>query len=235
MSIAVAGLAMGFLGSAHCIGMCGGIAGALSSARGGVRRSLAYNVGRIASYSMMGGLVGVFGASLAGLAGTNGMLALRLLAALLIVAVGLHLAGWSGVSTRIERAGASVWRRIAPLARRAGSSSSPLSALALGALWGWLPCGLLYSALSIAAASGSASDGALSMAAFGIGTLPATLSIGLFAGRGISLLRAHSARAACGLLVIGFGAWTMIGAVDAARTMSSGGACHHETAATASR
>jgi hypothetical protein len=227
---------MGFLGSAHCIGMCGGIAGALSStAQGGVRRSLAYNVGRISSYTLMGGAAGLFGASLAGLAGANGMLALRLLAAFLIVAAGLHLAGWSAVSTRIERSGAAVWRRLAPLARRAGSSQSPLSALALGALWGWLPCGLLYSALSIATASGSAADGALSMAAFGLGTLPATLSIGLFAGRGASLLRAHSARTACGVLVIGFGAWTMIGAVDAARSLSQTGSCHHVVEASSAK
>jgi uncharacterized protein len=235
VTLALAGLAMGFLGSAHCVGMCGGIAGALSAVSPGaathaVKRSLAYNVGRMGSYSLMGALAGAFGASLAGLAGPNGMLALRVLAALLIVVAGLHLAGWSAASARIERAGASVWRRIAPLARRAHSASSPLAALALGSLWGWLPCGLLYSALSVAAASGSGAEGALFMAAFGLGTLPALLSLGLFAGRGASLLRAQSARAACGVLVMAFGVWTMLGAVSAARTVSESGACHHQAA-----
>ncbi len=237
MTIALAGLAMGFLGSAHCIGMCGGIAGALSaSAPGGasaqLRRSLAYNAGRIASYTLMGALAGLFGATLAGLAGSTGMLVLRSLAALLIVAVGLYLAGWSRLALRIESAGGGVWRRLAPIARRVRASSSPLAAIAFGALWGWLPCGLLYSALGVAAASGSWTDGALSMAAFGIGTLPATLSLGMFAGRGASLLRSHAARAACGVLVIGFGAWTMVGAVTAARTTAASGSCHEAQADT---
>jgi sulfite exporter TauE/SafE len=235
VSVALAGLAMGFLGSAHCIGMCGGIAAALSAASPGstgtqVRRSLAYNAGRIASYTLIGALAGLFGATLAGLAGNTGMLVLRSLAALFIVAVGLYLAGWSRLVGRIESAGGAVWRRIAPLARRVRVSSSPLAAFGFGALWGWLPCGLLYSALTIAAASGSWTDGALSMAAFGLGTLPATLSIGAFAGRGASLLRSHAARAACGVLVIGFGAWTMVGAVTAARTTAASGSCHSEAA-----
>jgi hypothetical protein len=240
VSVALAGLAMGFLGSAHCVGMCGGIAAALSAASPGgaatqVRRSFAYNAGRIASYTVMGALAGLFGATLAGLAGTTGMLVLRSLAALLIVAVGLYLAGWSPVVGRIEVAGGVVWRRLAPLARRVRVSASPLAAFGFGALWGWLPCGLLYSALAIAAASGSWTDGALSMAAFGLGTLPATLSIGVFAGRGASFLRSHAARAACGVLVIGFGAWTMVGAVTAAQTTATTGSCHDTTVSAATK
>jgi sulfite exporter TauE/SafE len=236
VSVALAGLAMGFLGSAHCVGMCGGIAAALSASSPGgtatqVRRSFAYNAGRIASYTLMGALAGLFGATLAGLAGTSGMLVLRSLAALLIVAVGLYIAGWSPVVGRIEAAGGAVWRRLSPLARRVRVSGSPLAAFGFGALWGWLPCGLLYSALTIAAASGSWTDGALSMAAFGLGTLPATLSIGVFAGRGASLLRSHAARATCGALVIGFGAWTMVGAVTAAQTTVTSGSCHDGSAA----
>lgn len=222
---------MGFLGSAHCVGMCGGIAAALSAssvgdARTKIRRSVSYNAGRLASYASMGALAGFFGATLAGMAGTTGMLVLRFVAALLIVAVGLHLAGWSRLVTHIEAAGGPVWRRLAPIARRMRASSSPFAAFGFGALWGWLPCGLLYSALTVAAASGSWTDGALSMAAFGIGTLPATLSIGAFAAGGASLLRGPAARAACGLLVMVFGAWTMVGAVSAARAASATGSCH---------
>lgn len=237
MSVALAALAMGFLGSAHCVGMCGGIAAALSAAAPAgagtpVRRSLAYNAGRIASYTLVGALAGLFGATLAGLAGTTGMLVLRSLAALLIVAVGLYLAGWSRLVGRIETAGAALWRRLGPVARRLRTSSSPIAAFSFGMMWGWLPCGLLYSALAIAAASGSWTEGALSMAAFGLGTLPATLSIGLVAGRGASLLRSHAARAACGVLVIVFGAWTMVGAVAAARTTAETGSCHAHADAT---
>ncbi|MFN2377949.1 MAG: sulfite exporter TauE/SafE family protein [Candidatus Binatia bacterium] len=229
MSIALAGLAMGFLGSAHCIGMCGGIAGALSAtrARSGPQRALASNAGRVASYSLMGAAVGAFGAAFAGLGGPGGMLALRAVAALLIVAAGLHMAGWSIGLGRIEAAGGSLWRRLAPLAGRARSGESIFSALAFGALWGWLPCGFVYSALAVAAASGSAASGALVMAGFGLGTLPATLMVGLFAGRGAAGLRSTSARRLAGAMVMGFGVWTFAAAASAyTATTPEAPSCH---------
>lgn len=247
MSFALAGLAMGFLGSSHCIGMCGGIAGALTAARpatagdtpprasADLRRSLLGNTGRIASYTAMGAATGAFGAALAGLGGTTGMFALRTLAALLIVASGLYLAGWSGLVVRLEAAGGRLWRRVAPLARAARASSSPLAPLAFGALWGWLPCGLVYSALAVAAASGSATNGALAMAAFGLGTLPATLMVGLFAGRGAALLRTRAARQFAGAMVVAFGVWTFAAAASAWSPQASAGAsCHEAPAANAS-
>lgn len=237
MSVALAGLAMGFLGSTHCIGMCGGIAGALSAAskadtdsrRQGadVPRSLCYNVGRIASYTAMGALAGAFGAALAGVGGAGGMLALRSLAAVLIIAAGLYVAGWSSAVVRIEAVGGRLWRRVAPLARQARASTSPLAALGFGALWGWLPCGLVYSALAVAAASGSGADGARMMAGFGLGTLPATLAVGVFAGRGVGFLRMHAARQFAGATVIAFGVWTFAAAAGAFANSTDGTpACH---------
>ncbi len=241
MSFVMAGLAMGFLGSSHCLGMCGGIAGALAAARpdpgGGaaprdLARGLLCNTGRIASYAAMGAATGAFGAALAGLGGTTGMFALRALAALLIVATGLYLAGWSSGIARIEAAGGRVWRRVAPLARKARASSSPLAPLAFGALWGWLPCGLVYSALAVAAASGSGAGGALTMAAFGLGTLPATLAIGLFAGRGAAALRTHAARRLAGTMIVGFGLWTFAAAASAwSPHAPASGSCHETVAA----
>jgi sulfite exporter TauE/SafE len=235
VNIALAGLAMGFLGSSHCIGMCGGIAGALSSANAGgtdrshFGRSLAYNAGRIASYSVAGALAGGFGAAFAGIGGSGGMLALRGFAALLIIAVGLYVAGWSSAVVRIERLGGGLWRRIAPLARRARASSSPLAALAFGALWGWLPCGLVYSALVVAAASGSSASGALVMAGFGLGTLPALLAVGVLAGRGLATLRTPAARQVAGAMVIAFGIWTFAAAASASLRSGAGPAsCHEE-------
>lgn len=240
MNIALAGLAMGFLGSSHCIGMCGGIAGALSAApsatpaAGALRRSLANNAGRLASYSTAGALAGGFGAAFAGLGGANGMLVLRGVAALLIVAAGLHVAGWSSALLNVEKLGGGLWRRIAPVARRARQSDSLGAALLFGALWGWLPCGLVYSALVVAAASGSAASGALVMAGFGLGTLPATMALGVFAARGRNLLRSPSARRAAGLAVIVFGVWTFAAGAAAsqriAESVATGSAtpsCHH--------
>jgi hypothetical protein len=137
------------------------------------------------------------------------------------------VAGWSSAVVRIEILGGSLWRRIAPLARKARESESPLAALAFGALWGWLPCGLVYSALAVAAASGSGTGGALAMAGFGLGTLPATLAIGLFAGRGASLLRTHAARQAAGAMVIAFGIWTLASAALAySRSSAAPASCH---------
>lgn len=230
MSIALAGFAMGFLGSSHCVGMCGGIAGALSAAPvaaangEALRRSLANNAGRVLSYSAAGAVAGGLGAAFAGLGGANGMLVLRGAAALLIVAAGLHVAGWSSALRKVEVLGSSLWRLVAPWARRARECSSFASALLFGALWGWLPCGLVYSALVVAAASGSAANGALVMAGFGLGTLPATLALGVFAARGRGLLRSPSARRAAGLAVIGFGVWTFAAGAAASQRIAGSAA-----------
>lgn len=231
MSVALAGAAIGLLGSLHCVGMCGGIAGALSAAAprrgaGGevAMRSLAYNTGRVASYTAAGALAGGFGAALAGLGGPTGTLVLRGLAAALIVAAGLYVGGWSTFVTRLESLGASMWRRVSPLTRRLGPMGSVPTAFALGALWGWLPCGLVYSALAVAAASGSALDGALTMAAFGAGTLPVMLAMGLAAGRGTSLLRTPVARRFAGAMVVAFGVWTFAAAAGASQRLAASAA-----------
>lgn len=224
MSVALAGLVMGFLGSSHCLGMCGGIAAALSSSsrrdgagasRDAMATAITQNLGRVSSYGVAGAAAGAFGAAFSGLGGADGMFALRSLAALLIVATGLYLAGLSGAVTRIEAIGGALWRRLGPVAGRLRRSDSAVAAFAFGALWGWLPCGLVYSALAVAAASGSATEGAMTMAGFGLGTLPATLAIGLFAGRGQALLRSLSARRAAGAMVVAFGVWTFVAAAGA--------------------
>lgn len=244
MSVALAGLAMGFLGSSHCIGMCGGIAAALSAAprrdgagatRDAMATAVTQNLGRVASYGAAGALAGAFGAAFSGLGGADGMFALRAVAALLIVATGLYLAGLSAAVTRIEALGGALWRRLGPVAGRLRRSDSALAAFAFGALWGWLPCGLVYSALAVAAASGSAADGAMTMAGFGLGTLPATLAVGVFAGRGQAVLRSLSARRAAGAMVVAFGLWTFVAAAGAwQRSAATPGAvpsCHSEASA----
>lgn len=247
MSVALAGAAMGLLGSAHCLGMCGGIAAALSvapaapgdnaagqrapaSPRSSLRRPLAYNLGRVGSYATMGLLAGAFGSALAGLGGSSGLFVLRSLAALIIVAAGLYLAGWSGALVRLERLGGTWWRQhVAPRARGLRGSTSPLAHLALGALWGWLPCGLVYSALALAATSGSAASGAATMLAFGLGTLPATMAMGMAAEGGTSLLRGPAARRMAGAMVVVFGVWTFAASASvysAAPPSGDSVACH---------
>ncbi|MBX8560853.1 sulfite exporter TauE/SafE family protein [Pseudomonas cichorii] len=207
-------LILGLLGGGHCLGMCGGLMGALTLAIPREQRSrrfrllLAYNLGRIFSYACAGLLLG-----LAGWAVANSPLAMamRVVAALLLIAMGLYLAGWWSGLTRIESLGRGLWHHIQPVATRLLPVSSLPRALLLGALWGWLPCGLVYSTLLWSASQGNAIDSALLMLAFGLGTWPVLLATGLAAERTTALLRTRGIRVAGGLLVTLFGLWTLPG------------------------
>jgi sulfite exporter TauE/SafE len=207
-------LVLGLLGGGHCLGMCGGLMGALTLAippeqRGRrLRLLLAYNLGRILSYASAGLLLGLAGWAVAS---SPAALALRVVAALLLIAMGLYLAGWWSGLTRIEALGRGLWRHIQPLASRLLPVSSLPRALLLGALWGWLPCGLVYSTLLWAASQGNAGYSAALMLAFGLGTWPVLLATGLAAERVNALLRRRSVRVAGGVLVMLFGIWTMPG------------------------
>lgn len=207
-------LILGLLGGGHCLGMCGGLMGALTLAippeqRGRrLRLLVAYNLGRVFSYACAGLLLGLAGWAVAS---SPAAMALRVVAALLLIAMGLYLAGWWNGLTRIEALGRGLWRVIQPAACRLMPVSSLPQALLLGALWGWLPCGLVYSTLLWAASQGSAGYSAALMLAFGLGTWPILLATGLAAQRVNALLRRRSVRVAGGLLVILFGLWTLPG------------------------
>nr|WP_219736060.1 MULTISPECIES: sulfite exporter TauE/SafE family protein [Pseudomonas] len=207
-------LVLGLLGGGHCLGMCGGLMGALTLAIPPEQRSrrlrllLAYNLGRIFSYASAGLLLGLAGWAVAR---SPAALGLRVVAALLLIAMGLYLAGWWSGLTRIEALGRGLWRHIQPVASRLLPVSSLPRALLLGALWGWLPCGLVYSTLLWAASQGNAGYSAALMLAFGLGTWPVLLATGLAAERVNALLRRRSVRVAGGVLVMLFGVWTLPG------------------------
>lgn len=210
----ISALLLGLLGGGHCLGMCGGLMGALSLAIPAERRHqrlqllVAYNAGRILSYTAAGLLLGLAGWVIA-----SGPLAtvMRSLAGLLLIAMGLYLAGWWSGLTRIEALGRGLWRRLQPITRRFMPITSLPRALLLGGLWGWLPCGLVYSTLLWAASQGDALRSAALMFAFGLGTLPVLLATGLAAERLAGLLRRRGVRVAGGLLVMLFGLWTLPG------------------------
>ena len=178
------------------------------AARRRFRLLLAYNLGRILSYTAAGLLIGLAGWAVA--SGPAAMV-LRVIAALLLITMGLYLAGWWSGLTRIEALGRGLWRHIQPVAGKLLPVSSLPRALLLGALWGWLPCGLVYSTLLWAASQGSASESALLMLAFGLGTWPVLLATGLAAERLTALLRKRGIRITGGVLVILFGIWTLPG------------------------
>jgi sulfite exporter TauE/SafE len=185
-------LVAGLLGSAHCLGMCGGIATALGAttpgraARGTL--SVLYSCGRITSYGLAGAVAGAFGvATLSALGGSHWAEVLRLCAGGMVVVIGLNIA--LGYSSRVrwlrapERWGAALWRRLSPHLGRWLPQAALPRALAVGFLWGWLPCGLVYSALLAAATAGNALSGSITMLAFGAGTLPAMAGVGYLGSR----------------------------------------------------
>jgi sulfite exporter TauE/SafE len=204
---------VGLLGGTHCVGMCGGIVGALSM--GGPPRlslHLAYNLGRIVSYGVAGALAGALGGLSLVLSDQLPLrLALAVLANLMLVALGLYLAGVTRALAFVERLGQNLWRRVQPLTRRFLPATTPAHAFPLGLLWGWLPCGLVYSALATALTAGSPSRGALLMLAFGAGTLPNLLLAGFLLARLRAFVQRPLLRATAGLLVAGFGIWGLIG------------------------
>ncbi len=206
---------LGLLGGTHCIGMCGGIVGALSM--GGATRfslHLAYNLGRIISYVLAGGVAGALGgASLALSDQLPVRIILFLLANLMLVALGLYLMGVTRALALTERFGHRLWRRLQPLTKRFLPARSLAQAFPLGLLWGWLPCGLVYSALVTALTSGSMLHGAGVMLAFGLGTLPNLLLAGLLAMRLKDYAAKPVLRMAAGLLVLGYGLWGLWAAV----------------------
>ena len=222
---------VGLLGGVHCLGMCGSIVGIFTAQlpKDGARWPfhLAYNSGRIASYTLAGLLVGAIG--------QTGLLMrdvvpiqhlLFALSSLMLIALGLYLAGIWSMVRHIERVGNGLWQRIQPLTRRLLPVTSPTRALLLGTLWGWLPCGLVYSVLVTALASGHAQSGALIMLAFGLGTLPNLLAIGLFWERCRHWVRSPKVRLFAGLIVMAFGIYGLfkVGYVFAVYGWS--GSCH---------
>lgn len=210
----ISALILGLLGGGHCLGMCGGLMGALTLAIPPEQRGrrlqllLAYNLGRILSYATAGLLFGLAGWAVAS---SPAAMLLRIVAGLLLISMGLYLGGWWSGLTRIEALGRGLWRHIQPVASHLLPVSSLPRALLLGALWGWLPCGLVYSTLLWATSQGDALDSGLLMLAFGLGTWPVLLATGMAAERLTALLRRRGIRMAGGLLVILFGLWTLPG------------------------
>ncbi len=232
---------LGLLGSLHCVGMCGGIVSAFSAASRPQRpfpavvvtiptvspavyrdalQVLAYNTGRIGSYAVAGAIIGGFAG---GVHSLSGVAALQVggywLANGMLVVLGLYLMDvWRGLA-RLEQAGQFLWSRLRPLMKPLLPMDTVGKAFALGGLWGWLPCGMVYSVLLTAMFSGSALPGASVMLAFGLGTLPALLGLGLLGTRLRKLAQQRSVRITCGFIVLAFG---VLGLLRAAGVLSNG-------------
>jgi sulfite exporter TauE/SafE len=212
----LAAFVVGLLGGVHCLGMCGGIVAALSlgmqtdpaAPRRQWRLQFGYNLGRITSYTVAGGIVGLLGMLALGLTGMQqARIVFQLVAALVMLALGLYLGGWWMGLTHIERAGSRWWKMIEPLGRRLIPVRTFGGAAMVGAIWGWLPCGLIYSVLIWALAAGDPLRGALLLLSFGLGTLPNLMLMGLFATSMSRFTRDPRIRKLAGLSVIMLGLW----------------------------
>ncbi len=216
----------GLLGGIHCVGMCGGIVGALTFGIDSVNNAanansvqskkqlypylLAYNSGRLISYTFAGILVGGISMLASNLPVLHNIqFGLQIFAALFMIALGLYIGGWWAGLRKIEKAGGVIWKRIEPLSRRLVPVKTPFQALILGMLWGWLPCGLVYSILFWSISTGNAIEGGLLMLSFGLGTLPMLLAMGFFAAGLSSFIRKNWVRYLAGGIIILFGVFSL--------------------------
>lgn len=214
----LAAFLVGFLGGVHCAGMCGGIVTALSlglpqqEVGTGTRWRylLAYNLARISSYTIAGALFGGVGWLAANWSGLHEVqVVLRLVAAMFMVMLGLYLGGWWHGLAVLERAGGVVWARLEPLGRRFLPIRRPGQAFLVGLVWGWLPCGLVYSVLVWSISTADPVRGAALMLSFGLGTVPNLLAMGLLAERLSARVRDPRIRRLAGILVMAFGLFAL--------------------------
>lgn len=246
---------IGFLGSGHCIAMCGGVVGMLSSASKTKQSQSAnvlnqqnndsphiadenviiptttisndssisspcsansnfsfawyYNLGRILTYALIGGIIGFTGSMLAKNIGAP-LAALRIISAIFLIFLGLYIGQWLMWLNRVEMLGKHLWTRLSPLTKYVLPVNTKTKAFGLGAIWGWLPCGLVYSTLTWSMASGSFIDGAVIMLFFGLGTLPAVLTMSLSFTHFINAFRSAKVKNAMALILIFYGFYSLV-------------------------
>jgi sulfite exporter TauE/SafE len=220
LALLLAAFTGGLLGSAHCGVMCGGIASAFAMQGRGTAHAVLNSLGRIGSYALAGALAGMlaggFGAGAGWLLGWQDWAAgLRLATGIVLALIGLQVFTGIRLMRPLEAGGARLWRQVVPLTRRVAAKRSAGAAFMLGMLWGWMPCGLVYSMLLAAALSGSGLQASAMMLAFGLGTTPAVLALGLGGQSLRNRLQARGARRFAGGLVLALGAWTVAAALTA--------------------
>jgi len=207
---------LGLFSTVHCLAMCGSVIGALTlslpvEVRESQRKMLPYvfnyNLGRILSYTMAGVIVGLLSSPLATI---DGHTFLRYLSIVVMIGMGLYLAGWFPKFAKMESLGAPIWRWLQPIGQKFLPVKAFSQAFWLGMVWGWLPCGLVYAALAVAATVGDPVKASLVMLSFGLGTLPAVMGAGMFTGLLASLARAKHMRKIAGVSIIVMALMTLL-------------------------
>lgn len=203
---------IGIAGSAHCTVMCGGVITGLSYAipknKSLLPYALSYNVGRICSYVVAGGFAGYLG-QIASHEAQLGVVWLQLFGGLMLLLMAGYIGGWFFVLTKLEKLGQGIWHVIRPISKSFVPFKTPLHALPYGLIWGWLPCGLVYSTLSWSLSAGSLTSGAMVMLAFGLGTLPSTLSLSIFSREVLNFLSNPKAKQILAFLLMLFALYSI--------------------------
>ncbi len=219
LSVLLSAWLVGALGGLHCLAMCGGFLAATSTRDAGAPsqapllpaaaifwRQTAYHGGRVATYMMLGAAFGAAGAAAMNAAALAPLQRVFYLAAnAFLILLGLHLVGRSTHVLVLQSAGArmfgAVLPAIKPLLHRPGTTGR----VALGLVWGLVPCALVYSVLPLALFAGGPLQGAAVMLAFGIGTLPNLFTLGALMQRSRGWLHAKAFRVAAAAMLIAFG------------------------------
>lgn len=217
LTVLITAFSTGLLGSLHCVGMCGGIATALGMSRRpdnlahrhrNNTHALLYQFGRISSYAVAGMIAGSFGEVLTQTDSLKGFsIIVRIFSAVFVIGLGLYIAGWFPFFSNIEKIGLPIWKKISPLAKKLIPVKNGLQAYLLGSLWGWIPCGLTYSILLWTFTTGSMINSALIMIAFGLGTLPAMLSVTIGSAQLSGLVKKPTVRKIAGVVMLLMGVY----------------------------
>lgn len=209
----ISAFAIGLAGGVHCFGMCGGITLAMRAASpSGTSHfpfAISYHIGRISSYTLAGAITGLLGSivstSSAALAAT-----LQYVSIVMLVLMALYVGQWFRGLVVLEKLGGTAWRKIHPLSKQFIPFKSPFHAFPYGVIWGWLPCGLVYSTLTWSLASSSALDGAAIMFAFGLGTLPNMLLASMAASQVSGVFKHKLTRQIVAMLLLLFAGTLML-------------------------
>jgi len=217
-AVLVTAFLAGLLGSGHCFGMCGGIAGSLGALSGGgtskralIKPAVQFNLGRLLGYAILGAIA-------AGVIGAVGEIVslksyarwFRMVTALMVLVIGASfIIDWRGLAI-LEKGGAGIWKRIMPLATKISQRNDWLGRTGLGICWGFLPCGLVYTVLMTAASTANALTGALTMFAFGVGTAPAMMGLTVAAPALGTFLGDRLVRRIVGFSLIVLAIWMVI-------------------------
>lgn len=200
---------LGFFGSTHCLGMCGGIVSSFNlTGKHSFIKQLHYHAGRISTYVLLGLIFGLLGQGLENIQAL--IIPLRLFAGIMLILMGLYLLGKTTSLLWLEKSGSYLWRVINPLSRFVLPVQHNWQAFILGMIWGFLPCGLIYSTLPLAMGSGDTLQAGLIMLCFGLGTLPLLLSLGFIQQHLMYLKQNRPLRLSAGLIIIGFGIWSIL-------------------------